>query len=310
MKFSIIFLASFTSATDFDDTAFSTLLNLENISEEIIYSESINERPAWKTRWKNKFQTNTSRMMKSFERCGTTNVEGEDEIEIEYDTSNPCRAIDELINGYSKWVDRYIADCKGQKNHSHQKKRFEKWNNKLDKGKVQSNFSRPLIFLVHYFIRGRFEPIKVLECDEKYKNLKIPYTFVVPEDNWEISKHVSENRYSMERLKRGQSLTYSKLCNPNFMISGVASCEIIANWNFCKASVKGIVLFSYKATENSNTNDTLETALQCPRSERFPCGCGPEGAADLNDLYAAEAAGLRKISAGANIMLPHMNNIQ
>ena len=40
-----------------------------------------------------------------------------------------------------------------------------------------------------------------------------------------------------------------------------------------------------------NTNGHLETWLQCPQ-----CGCGAEGAANLNDLYAAEQAGSRKIS--------------
>ena len=75
------------------------------------------------------------RMRDSFGRCGTTDVEADDEIDVEYDTSNPCGAIDELINGYSKWADKYIAACKGQKTNSHQEKRFERWNNMLDKGK-------------------------------------------------------------------------------------------------------------------------------------------------------------------------------
>ena len=141
MKFLTIFLAGITSAADSDDPAISTLLYLEKISAEIIYSESIDEhlenisKDRWTWRWGNKFRDNNSRMLKSLTRCGTTNVEGEDEIEIKYDTSNPCKAIDELINGYSKWVDRYIAACRGQKKNSHQKRRLERWNNSLDKGK-------------------------------------------------------------------------------------------------------------------------------------------------------------------------------
>ena len=40
-----------------------------------------------------------------------------------------------------------------------------------------------------------------------------------------------------------------------------------------------------------NTNGFYETLLQCPE-----CGCGSEGAANLNDLYAAEQDDSRKVS--------------
>ena len=135
MKFSTIILASLTSADETNDNAISILNNLEKISLEILNSDSINKRQQWKDKWSKKFMSNTQRMRDSFERCGTIDGEADDEIEVEYDTSNPCGAIDGLINGYSKWADRYIAACKGQKNYSHQNKRFERWNNMLDKGK-------------------------------------------------------------------------------------------------------------------------------------------------------------------------------
>ena len=135
MKFSTIFLASFTSAEETAHNAISTLNNLAKISLEILNSDSINRRQQWKDKWSYKFSRNTRRMRDSFGRCGTTDGEEDDEIEVEYDNSNPCGAIDGLINGYSKWADRYIAACKGQKNYSHQKNRFARWNNMLDKGK-------------------------------------------------------------------------------------------------------------------------------------------------------------------------------
>ena len=135
MKFSKIFLAGLTSASDTNDTAISTLNNLEKISSEILFSDTINKRPEWKNKWSRKFQNNSSRMLKSVHRCGTKYDEAEDEIEIEYDTSNPCKAVDSLTTGYSEWTARYIASCNGQKRKSHQRKRMVKWNNMLQKGK-------------------------------------------------------------------------------------------------------------------------------------------------------------------------------
>ena len=46
-----------------------------------------------------------------------------------------------------------------------------------------------------------------------------------------------------------------------------------------------------------NTNGHLETLLQCPI-----CGCGSEGAANLNDLFAAELEGSRTVLDNPNSM--------
>ena len=134
MKFSKIFLVGFTSPAVTDDAVISTLTNLENISLKIFNSESIKKHPKWKNRWTQKFMRNTQRMRESFGRCGTLDGEENDEIEIKYDVSKPCGAIDELINGYSNWADLYIGACKGQMKKAHQKNRFERWNKMLDKG--------------------------------------------------------------------------------------------------------------------------------------------------------------------------------
>ena len=135
MKFSTIFLAGLTSASDTNDTAISTLNNLEKISSEILFSDTINKRLGWKHKWSQKFQNNSLRMLKSVHICGTKYDEAEDEIEIEYDTGNPCKAVDFLTTVYSEWTARYIASCNGQKRKSHQRKRMIKWNNMLQKGK-------------------------------------------------------------------------------------------------------------------------------------------------------------------------------
>ena len=74
-------------------------------------------------------------MRESFGKCGTIDGEAGEKIDVEYNISNPCDAVDELTIGYSKWVDRYIASCNGQENKSHQETRLEKWNNMLDIGK-------------------------------------------------------------------------------------------------------------------------------------------------------------------------------
>ena len=123
-----------TSVAETDDTAISTLNNLEQNISEILSSESINKRSKWKQRWTSKILKNSARMRESFERCGTRDHKANGEIAKEYDTENPCRAINQLINGFSMWTERYIATCKGQKMKLHHQKRFERWNNNLNKG--------------------------------------------------------------------------------------------------------------------------------------------------------------------------------
>ena len=134
MKFSTIFLVGFASAVETDNTAILTLNNLEKISSEILSSELINQRFSWKQRWTRKMKNNSDRMRKSFEKCGTKNVEANQEFDEKYDTGNPC-TITKLMSGFSKWVDKYIASCNGQKTKSHQKNRLEKWKNIFNKGK-------------------------------------------------------------------------------------------------------------------------------------------------------------------------------
>ena len=52
-----------------------------------------------------------------------------------YDRENPCIGMKQILTGFSKWSDRYISSCNGQKNHSHQDKRITKWKYILSEGK-------------------------------------------------------------------------------------------------------------------------------------------------------------------------------
>lgn len=80
------------------------------------------------------------------------------------------------------------------------------------------------------------------------------------------------------------------------MGNGYGPCDEMASVGYCNIKVEYLVRYGFL-----NTNGIFETLLQCPQ-----CGCGAEGAANLNDLYAAEEAGLRKVSNFTNIMLsPH-----
>ena len=52
-----------------------------------------------------------------------------------YDREDPCTGMKQIITGFSKWSDRYISTCSGQKNHSHQIKRMTKWRGILNEGR-------------------------------------------------------------------------------------------------------------------------------------------------------------------------------
>ena len=110
------------------------------------------------------------------------------------------------------------------------------------------------------------------------------YTFAIPEENWFI-------RFpNITKLEPGQTLTISGSCNPNFVTGSPEypfTCKNVEEFEYiCNWWVTYLVRYGLY-----NENGHLETILQCPQ-----CGCGAEGAANVNDLYAAEQAGSRKVS--------------
>ena len=154
MKLSTIFLARLTSAAETDETPISTLNNLRQISREMLISlweanatsdtkyyepvilpTSASVTKRWISKWDRKFSRNSVRMRRSFDRCGTTDDEANEEINVENDVENPCGVFNQLLNGFSIWTDRYISSCNGQKKKSHQKKRLTKWKYILNEGR-------------------------------------------------------------------------------------------------------------------------------------------------------------------------------
>ena len=103
-------------------------------------------------------------------------------------------------------------------------------------------------------------------------------------------------------MEAGDSIQVSESCNPNFIHYFFLepdikyNCDEIMNMGLCGTTVLNLIHYS-----QWNTDGHLETFLQCPQ-----CGCGSEGAANLNDLYAAELDGSRKVSDVANTMFQNL----
>ena len=100
--------------------------------------------------WTPKFDRNAGRMERRFELCGYYDDQSEhggprerrqadeDELIERYDKTNPMRGIQQITRGFSKWAQRYIADCKVQP--AKQVDRMAKWYGQL-LGKLQDNMT-------------------------------------------------------------------------------------------------------------------------------------------------------------------------
>merc|ERR1712002_756285 len=73
--------------------------------------------------WKGKFERNAERMQRNFER-GDTDVD-------RYNREDPSIGVKQLTTGFSKWAERYLSACSGQKNFEYQVNRMAKWNGAL-----------------------------------------------------------------------------------------------------------------------------------------------------------------------------------
>ena len=109
-------------------------------------SDNLDEKMA--DNWGPKFDRNTARLERRFELCGFYDensehggprerrdadnfcANGEDENGFcRYDTENPIRGIQQITKGFSKWAQRYVAECKLQP--AKQVDRMAKWYGQL-----------------------------------------------------------------------------------------------------------------------------------------------------------------------------------
>ena len=131
------------------------------------------------------------------------------------------------------------------------------------------------------------QPIKALQCEDEDETVSNSYIFAIPEENWFF------NFPNYTKLEPGQTLTISGSCNPNYEYPNTGRPEY--PWT-CKTAEEYKYICNWRSNNFIrygiyNENGHLESFLQCPQ-----CGCGAEGAANINDLYAADQAGSRKVS--------------
>ena len=100
--------------------------------------------------WIDKFANQADRMARNFQRgnqrCGFYDENKlphggpsddrkrreTDEMDVErYDREHPSVGIQQLTTGFSKWAERYLSACSGQKNYNHVGNKMAKWNNAL-----------------------------------------------------------------------------------------------------------------------------------------------------------------------------------
>ena len=155
MKLSTICLAGLASAQEKKVPPRHPLQRLNRLVEftsEILNSGAFNNNSEkWITRWERKFSKNAGRMEKNFirgnQRCGfydenllphggpSDDRKRRDAEFDRYDRVNPCKGMKQLITGFTKWSERYISSCSGQKNYQHQANRMQKWGDIMNTGK-------------------------------------------------------------------------------------------------------------------------------------------------------------------------------
>ena len=127
------------------------LQRLTEFSEEIL-NEWFSFLPS-KDNWINKFANNAERMERNFnrgnQRCGFYDENqlphggperkrrSDDDLD-RYNREDPSEGIKQITTGYRKWAERYLSQCSGQKQYSHQINRMNKWKNQL-----QNHLSSP-----------------------------------------------------------------------------------------------------------------------------------------------------------------------
>ena len=158
MKFSPAVLVAVASAADGDRKVpprhpIQRLNRLVEFTEEIM-NDWFSFLPSQQN-WINKFANNAARMQRNFERgnqrCGFYDEEqmphggpsddrkrrAADDVD-RYDRDDPAVGVKQLTTGFSKWAQRYLSQCSGQKNFQYQVNRMNKWNSELQ-GHLESD---------------------------------------------------------------------------------------------------------------------------------------------------------------------------
>ena len=107
-------------------------------------NDNLSEKMA--ANWSGKFDRNVDRLEKRWDICGFYDENSEhggprarreDEEFERYDKTNPVRGIQQITNGFRKWAQRYIADCKVQP--AKQVERSAKWFGQLTEKLAEHN---------------------------------------------------------------------------------------------------------------------------------------------------------------------------
>ena len=128
MKLSVALIA----AAYADYPALDNFEDLQTTAESIFTNQSYFKGPMG-SRWIVRFARNKSRMRRNFYRSGAKcgdNSE-QDFVESRYDRSDPCHTVRNLISSFKTWTERFLYNCSGQRRHSYQAKRFDRWGDLL-----------------------------------------------------------------------------------------------------------------------------------------------------------------------------------
>ena len=158
MKFSAAVLATVAVAQDGDRKVpprhpLQRLNRLVEFTEEIM-NDWFSFLPSQQA-WIGKFERNAERMERNFnrgnQRCGFYDENqlphggpsddrkrrAADDVD-RYNREDPSVGIKQLTTGFSKWAQRYLSQCSGQRNYNYQVNRMAKWNEALQ-GHLESN---------------------------------------------------------------------------------------------------------------------------------------------------------------------------
>ena len=150
MKISPAVIVAFASAQDEKKVPprhpLQRLKRLTEFTEEIM-NDWFSFLPSQQA-WIKKFETNAARMERNFnrgnQRCGfydedqlphggpSDDRRRRDADDVDrYDRENPSEGIKQLTTGFSKWAQRYLSQCSGQRNYNYQVSRMSRWNSAL-----------------------------------------------------------------------------------------------------------------------------------------------------------------------------------